>query len=694
MDKPASQPGSTFWSRHYHGPKGPLSTDNERRRAGLLHAFTFVGLFTLTFFGIKLVASGNFQTALMDGSMGVLLGLNLLFMRWSRRPRLAAAIGLILLAVYLLLHVITGGDQGTGFLWSILFPPAAAFLLGSRWGLAFQLGFVAALVVLMAGTDVLVHTGMPDDFATKVAGLLVLISVFSFFFENARERAQRVSESARKLAVDSASAMSQFLANVSHEVRTPLNAIIGLGGVLSRMELTGEQRKYLKLSQTAARQLLALMEHILDLSKAEAGKLEINAGPASLRNLLEQIVAVHKPKAEEKGLRLELDLDGEIPESIDMDAIRLGQVIGNLVANALKFTESGAVRVRASVRSDEEPKRVVLRIQIEDTGSGVEPAQSERIFDQFVQADGSRARHHEGAGLGLNISRKLIGLMGGAIGYQPHPEGGSIFWLEVPALIVEAPAEVSAEIGAPKSYPAFVTAKVLLVEDDPVNATVARALLAELGLEATLAENGLKALEMFSEASFDIILMDIQLPGLDGVATTRRIREQEKDGQRVPIVAVTAHATHDDRAHCLDAGMDAYLTKPLELSDLAQTLKRWLKLSQSADQDTPVFDWAHMQTTTRSDEKLQKQLTGLFFEHTPKLLSALDENLDIEDDKSMADVAHKLKGSCGTLGAFAMAAAARKLEEAARRGDRSVFASLVENVHQEFERLEKEIGPG
>ncbi|MBY5943508.1 response regulator [Halomonas sp. DP5N14-9] len=502
--------------------------------------------------------------------------------------------------------------------------------------------------------------------------------------------------SARR-AQSASQAKSDFLATVSHEIRTPLNGVIGMSELLRDLELSEPASRYSHTIHDSARQLMGMIDDILDFSKIEAGRMELDVQPVALDALIEDALELFRPRALDKRLRLLGHVDETLPARLQGDPGRLRQVLLNLLANAIKFTDRGMVRL--SVAPVDEGW---VQFDVVDTGQGVEASLLPQLFEPFRQGDASVARRYGGTGLGLAISKRLVVAMGGEIGGDSRRGKGSRFWFRLPLVPCDEPRRQPLTVARARAHPKqLAEADLLVVEDNLVNQEVAIAMLERLGCSATLASCGKEALALCSQRRFDLILMDVQMPDLDGREVTRRLRSFSDWRSEVPVVAMTAGGASHDESDCMAAGMNDYLTKPLLMGTLLMVLKRHL-LGESETSTTPrgITSLINADTLDALDEGLggerRDALVDLFGRQARERLPEIQSAYRRGEEEPLAQLAHQLRGEAAGVGAMALAEAARALERCAldgciedARGVIDALPELLERTLAAFARSER-----
>jgi signal transduction histidine kinase/DNA-binding NarL/FixJ family response regulator len=529
----------------------------------------------------------------------------------------------------------------------------------------------------------------------------VLLSAQARLIAEANEEIQ----ARREKAEQAVKAKNAFVANVSHEVRTPLNGIIGYTeSILQTTSLrVAQQRARTILSESE--HLLGLLNDLLDHAKMEAGKLELEYLPLSPRELVDGVMSSASLKVQDKPVQLSVEVDRDVPDAFLGDPTRLREILLNLVGNAVKFTDEGWVSVRVEAIENGH-EWATLRFVVADTGIGIPPEKQEVIFEKFSQADGSTTRKYGGTGLGMSICRHLVELMGGRIALTSEIDVGSEFSFTLDVEPCELPDPEPADDLDTQQRPDTPTGepkRILVVEDYPTNREVLRMHLERMGHRMTLVEDGQEAVDACREDEYDLIFMDIQMPRMDGLEATRRIRRDIEGYAEVPILALTANAEMDTHLACLDAGMNDMITKPIRRDSLLTAVSAWTSADGGVDElsfmkttptggtpdpsEAPPLDIETAVAEFGGDRSMVESVLSGFLAQLQTQAAALDAAVASGDAQTLRSEAHKVKGGAANLTALPLSAAAAELERIARSGEFSRAGEAMGEFRREWERL-------
>jgi signal transduction histidine kinase/DNA-binding response OmpR family regulator len=497
--------------------------------------------------------------------------------------------------------------------------------------------------------------------------LIALLSAFWFITNQGRQQQRMIlalNESERK-SKDVAYMKEQFLANMSHEIRTPMNSILGFTNLLRRTDLDQTQREYVQNIHSAGENLLTLVNDILDLSKIEAGMMHLEETRFSLRSMISSVGAMFIEKIREKNIDFQVHIDKDVPDILCGDAVRLTQILVNLISNAVKFTEDGQVSISVQVMEANE-KRARLKLVVEDTGIGIAPEKQTAVFERFQQAEAETTRRFGGTGLGLSIVKQLVELQKGSISLRSEPGNGTAFTLELPFKLPDLAQLYSEALAEQEEQVPLQKIRVLVAEDNIMNQQLVRHLMKSWSIDHVIVNNGKEAVEEVQRTGFSIVLMDIQMPEMDGYTATTVIRKElDMD---VPIIAMTAHAMVGEKEKCLQLGMNDYVSKPIKETVLYNIIARHAQHIPENHQPQHIqLDYLHQ--LSGNDRAFEKEILEQFLVQAPLELTQLEQHIGSNDYDQVRRTAHSLKSTVGYVG-------------------------LADELHPYLERMEKDAASG
>ena len=486
-------------------------------------------------------------------------------------------------------------------------------------------------------------------FVITTMALVALIIAFLFITQQGRtqQRMIRALNSSEKRSKELANMQEQFLANMSHEIRTPMNSILGFTNLLKRTELDPMQREYIQNIHSAGENLLTLVNDILDLSKIEAGMMHMEDTRFSLRSMVSSVGAMFIEKIREKNLKFNVHIDKDVPDILSGDAVRLTQVLVNLISNAAKFTDEGEITVDVRLVSITVTD-VRIRICVKDTGIGIASEKQSAIFERFQQAELETTRRFGGTGLGLSIVKQLIELQGGTIRLKSEPGKGSEFIVELNYKLPDLAQMYSEALAEQEEQVPLQKIKVLVAEDNPMNQQLVKHLMKSWSLDHSIVNTGEEAVIELKKHSYSIVLMDIQMPDMDGYTATSIIRNELK--LDVPIIAMTAHAMVGEKEKCLQLGMNDYVSKPIKETVLYNIIARHAQHIPEKNEVPYHINLNYLHQLSGNDKHFEKEILSQFLEQAPEELSQLEKSIKEEDFDSVRRTAHSLKSTVGYVG--------------------------------------------
>jgi len=482
-----------------------------------------------------------------------------------------------------------------------------------------------------------------------VACLASLVTFWYLVVQGQRQQKLiRTLDTSEKKLKEASRIQEQFVANISHEIRTPMNAILGFAGLLQKTGLDKNQHEYVRSIRSSAENLLTIINDILDLSRIESGMMHIESLPFNLRELLDSLATMMNVKAISQNLYLTTEVDQSIPQILKGDAVRLTQILINLLSNALKFTHEGGVSIKVECQEKKEEK-VFVRFIISDTGIGVDPARQKNIFERFHQAQPETTRRYGGTGLGLSIVKQLVEIQNGTISIDSEPGRGSVFTVVLPYQISgETEITDASSSSVLVAEPLLKKIRILVAEDNAMNQKLLQHLLAQWQIDFDMVQNGAAAVEVLEQRprGYAMVLMDIQMPEMDGYTATEKIRHDLN--LQLPIIAMTAHALAGEKEKCLGAGMDDYISKPINQEQLYKLINRYAQ-SSSLD-DTSVIDLEYLRILSKGDEVFEKNMIRSFSIQMPEELEKLKSSIIEKNYEQIGSIAHNMKSTLSYMG--------------------------------------------